>query len=78
MVVLNDRYRVFLDAYVRGARIVSVTGGDDGNYETVVEVMVDDRFLANVFADPTRAPCGHGAHMTFVPAETPSMFYYSE
>ena len=79
MVVQKDRYRVFMDAYVRGARILNVTANDDGNYETVIELMVDENFLAKAFAEPTRPPCGkEGAHVSFAPPESPSMFYYSE
>ena len=79
MVVQRDRYRVFVDAYVRGARIVSMTANDDGNYETVVELMVDDAFLNKVIADPTNPPCTpNGAHVSFAPPESPSTFYYSE
>ena len=79
MVVQKDRYRVFMDAYVRGARILSVTANDDGNYETVVELMVDENFLAKVLTEPTAPPCGNeGAHVSFAPPESPSTFYYSE
>ncbi len=79
MVVQKDRYRVFMDAYVRGARILSVTANDDGTYETVVELMVDENFLAKVLAQPTTPPCGsEGAHVSFAPPESPSTFYYSE
>lgn len=79
MVVQRDRYRVFVDAYVRGARIVSVTANDDGNYETIVDLTVDNHFLDKAIADPTNPPCTpHGAHVTFAPPETPSTFYYNE
>ncbi len=79
MVVQKDRYRVFIDGYVRGARILSVNANDDGNYETVVELMVDESFLAKVLAEPTTPPCGSGgAHVSFAPPESPSTFYYSE
>ena len=79
MVVQKDRYRVFMDAYLRGARILSVTANDDGNYETVVELMVDENFLAKVLNEPTTPPCGNeSAHVSFAPPESPSTFYYSE
>lgn len=79
MVVQKDRYRVFMDAYVRGARILSVNATDDGNYETVVELMVDENFLAKALAAPTTPPCGSdGAHISFAPPESPANFYYSE
>lgn len=79
MVVQKDRYRVFMDAYVRGARILSVTAHDDGNYETVVELMVDENFLAKVLTEPTTPPCkSESSHVSFAPPESPSTFYYSE
>ena len=79
MVVQKDRYRVFMDAYVRGARILSVTAHDDGNYETVVELMVDENFLAKALTEPTTPPCNsERAHVSFAPPESPSTFYYSE
>jgi hypothetical protein len=79
MVVQKDRYRVFLDGYVRGARIVSVTGNDDGNYETIVDVLVDDRFLRQILPQATSVPCPNPREqITFVPAGAPINFYYSE
>jgi len=79
MVVQKDRYRVFMDAYVRGARILSVNANDDGNYETVVELIVDENFLAKVLSEPITPPCSNeGAHVSFAPPESPSTFYYSE
>mgnify|MGYP000091252875 CR=1 FL=1 len=79
MVVQQDRYRVFVDAYVRGARILSVTANDDGNYETTVELLVDENFLAKILTQPTTPPCGgEDAHISFAPPESPSTFYYSE
>lgn len=79
MVVQKDRYRVFLDAYVRGARIVAVTPSDDGNYETVVDLMIDQDFLNKVLASPTTDPCQTiSEQVTFAPPDTPSTFYYSE
>lgn len=39
----NDGFRAYIDAYLRGARIVSVTPMADGNYETTIEIDFDDR-----------------------------------
>lgn len=79
MVVQKDRYRVFMDAYVRGARILNVTANDDGSYETVVELMVDENFLAKELTGPAIPPCNkEDAHVSFSPPESPSNFYYSE
>lgn len=46
MTLQNDSFRAYVDATIRGARIVSITPMADGNYETVVEVMVDPHALA--------------------------------
>lgn len=79
MVVQKDRYRVFIDAYVRGARILNVTANDDGNYETAIELMVDENFLAKTLTEPTMPPCNsESAHVSFAPPESSSNFYYSE
>lgn len=50
MVVERDRYSVFVDAYVRGARVISVAPMEDGTYKTTVEMDVDQRFLSQVMA----------------------------
>lgn len=87
MVLAKDRYRTFVDSYVRGARIVSVSAMDDGTYESVVEMLVDRRFLSQVmaFIDPMLAQClRNNGGLRFADAvddlqiyNSPS-FYYSE
>jgi hypothetical protein len=49
MVAKNDNFRVYVDAYLRGAEIVSINPIGKGNYETVVEMVIDRDFfdLAN-------------------------------
>ncbi len=84
MVVEKDRYRAILDAYVRGATVVSVSPIDDGNYEAVVEIIVDQKFLAYVLPSEQAQRSGVGS----VPGmnsdssgainSVPTMFYYSE
>jgi hypothetical protein len=56
MVLERDRYRAFVDSYVRGARVVSVAAQEDGTYKTVLEMEVDQRFLFQVmaFIDPDK------------------------
>lgn len=46
MAVQSDNYRVFLNSYVRGATVESVTERQDGNYETSVSTIVDQNFLS--------------------------------
>jgi hypothetical protein len=84
MVLEKDRYRVFIDTYVRGARTVSVNEMKDDTYQSVVEMHVDQLFLSQVmaFVDPLLAQCLKGDDKTdfsFKAAQSvaPS-FYYSE
>lgn len=44
MVAQNDSFRVYVDAFVRGSRVLSVTPMADGNYETVLEIDLDQGF----------------------------------
>ncbi len=63
MVVEKDRYRVFLDTFIRGAKVMEVSPSEDGAYETVVELTVDRGFLNAVLenpraqSDPDHDPC---------------------
>lgn len=54
MVLERDRYRTFVDTYVRGARVIDVTPMDDDTYKTTVEMTIDQGFLSQVmaFVDP--------------------------
>ncbi len=45
MVVEKDRFRVYLDTHLTGARVIAESGQEDGTYETVVELKVDQTFL---------------------------------
>jgi hypothetical protein len=44
MVAQVDSFRVFVDAYLRGAQVLTVTAMTDGNYETTMELMLDEHF----------------------------------
>lgn len=44
MAVQNDSFRVYVDSYVRGAKVVSVSSMADGNYETVLELELNPEF----------------------------------
>lgn len=46
-----DSFRVYVDAYLRGVQVVTVTPMEDGNYETTVELTLDDQFFGT-FAQP--------------------------
>lgn len=45
MVSQNDSFRVHVDAYVRGAKVASVTPMAEGNYETILELELGSDFF---------------------------------
>ena len=45
MMAQVDSFRVFVDAYLRGAQVVTVIPMNDGNYETTMELTLDNRFF---------------------------------
>lgn len=45
MISQNDSFRVFVDAYVRGAKVVSITPMAESNYETVLELELNSDFF---------------------------------
>lgn len=45
MVSQNDSFRVYVDAYVRGAKVVSITPMAENNYETVLELELGSDFF---------------------------------
>ena len=47
MISQNDSFRVFVDAYVRGAKVASITPMAEGNYETVLELELTADFFDN-------------------------------
>jgi hypothetical protein len=40
----NDSFRAYVDSYLRGAKVLTVTPLADGNYETVLELDLSDQF----------------------------------
>jgi hypothetical protein len=84
MVMERDRYRVFIDSFVRGAHVVSVDAMEDNTYKTIVEMEVDQRFLNHVmtFINPAADRYCYeqevdGSMKYFGYSVAPS-FYYSE
>lgn len=57
MVVERDRFRVYLDTHLRGARVVAENLNEDGSYETEVEVNVDQSLLGIAVPESKAAPC---------------------
>ncbi|MCL6264674.1 LPP20 family lipoprotein [Craterilacuibacter sp. RT1T] len=44
LVAVNDIFRVYVDAYLRGVRVISTTLKPDGSAETVAEIVLDEAF----------------------------------
>jgi hypothetical protein len=44
----HDSFRAYVDAYIRGAKVVSVTPMADDNYETVLELELNEQFYQSV------------------------------
>ena len=57
MVVEKDRFRVYIDTYLRGARVIAENPQEDGSFETVVEVKVDQNFLDFALPAKSSNPC---------------------
>ncbi len=45
MVVTNDSYRTYIDAFLKGARVKSITAINASTYETVLEVTLTPKFF---------------------------------
>lgn len=56
MMAQVDSFRVFVDAYIRGAQVVTVTPMNDGNYETTMELTLDSRFFNSFAQQMKNAP----------------------
>lgn len=41
----NDSVRTYVDAFIRGARVVNLTTLENGNYEATVELVISSQFL---------------------------------
>lgn len=76
----NDNVRTYVDAFIRGARLVNMTPVADGNFEATVELDLTPAFF-NCLAGhtpvcpaapvPVEAPCGTSG------CTQPSVYYYS-
>lgn len=45
-VLENDRFRAYVDSYIRGAKVVAVNEHSDGVIETIMELTLEPRFRA--------------------------------
>lgn len=62
LVAQHDSFRVYVDAYLRGAKVVTVTPLADGNYETVMELELNEPFVQNTMQyQPQYAPAPKNA-----------------
>lgn len=50
LVLEQEGFQTMLDGFVLGAKVLSVQANEDGNYEAVVETVVDQDFLNRVMA----------------------------
>ena len=57
MVVEKDRFKVYLDTHLTGARVISESAQEDGTYETVVELKVGQTFLNNTLPKQVSMDC---------------------
>ena len=86
MMAQVDSFRVFVDAYLRGAQVVTVTPMNDGNYETTIELTLNSRFFdfANTLSQQVKnnhplAAVGSNVRGAVGPgAAYNTNFYYSE
>jgi outer membrane protein FlgP len=79
MMVTNDNFRVYVDAYVRGARVTNVTQMADGNYETTVEMDFDTAVVKNFSHHAHRGAVHHayvGVRGDVGPGNTYGATYY--
>lgn len=70
LIAINDLFRVYVDGYLRGVRIVSTDFKPDGTSESVAEIMLNDDFIkayrsAQISADvdplPMPPAASHGS-----------------
>jgi len=54
MVVRNDSYRSYIDAFLKGARVKSITALNNNTYESVVEITLTPKFYS-CFSGEARA-----------------------
>lgn len=81
MMAQVDGFRVFVDAYLRGAQVMTVTSMADGNYETTLELTLDSKFFNSFPRQMKDAPSMNGSNIKGAVgpgAAYGTNFYYSE
>ncbi|MGL6071150.1 LPP20 family lipoprotein [Craterilacuibacter sp.] len=72
LVTINDIFRVYVDAYLRGVRIVSTSMKPDGSAETIAEIVLDETFYQayrNALAGQTQQVQRTAEAMPALPAQ---------
>jgi len=57
MVVEKDRFRVYLDTHLRGAKVIGENPLEDGSFETIVELKVGQHLLSAALTKPKQSTC---------------------
>jgi len=60
MVVKNDSHRSYLDVFLKGARVKSMTAIDNNTYESVVEITLTPKFYNCLNGTFASSQCGMG------------------
>ena len=86
MMAESDHFRAYVDAFIRGAKVVSISPMEDGNYETTVELELDQNFF-NALGNPAAGNVSNGMvggvgdgnayNASFYPSGDAS-FYYAQ
>lgn len=81
MIIQNDELRTYVDAYLVGAKVVSQREHEDGTFETVVEMALQENFRqcvasGNVANDPN-CQVQPGYRAVNVQSSTPTTNFYS-
>lgn len=74
MVVRNDSYRSYIDAFLKGARVKSITALNNNTYESVVEITLTPKFFS-CFSGEARAysQCFGNGHRRYVEKTKPEV-----
>jgi outer membrane protein FlgP len=79
MAMQNESFRVYIDAYIRGARISNVNQLADGNYETTVEMDFDEALVRSYASQAPRNPELTGSRGGVGPGPAyGATYYYSD
>ncbi|QNA97878.1 LPP20 family lipoprotein [Massilia sp. Se16.2.3] len=75
MALKDDSFKVYIDAFIRGARVTKVTQREDGSYETSVEMDFDTNAAPSQARVASPAPAVAKAARTMVGGAGPGAAY---